>query len=177
MPNILYGLGILDMKTIFIIVALFFSLQAHADIYVCRDTLKKTIYQDEPCAVEMVRMLKTVPPPSAEELWLAQERVRSLNEYWQQSAALAQLQRRQDEIYALELEKIDLEKRKLELQEKQALASEQTVPIFVNPNFSYGFNSHGLHRHGFNRFGMHRPHTNKHDHFDSGSKINMGRQR
>jgi hypothetical protein len=174
MPNILYGIRILDMKTIFILVALFFSIQAHADIYVCRDALKRIIYQDEPCTVEMVRKLKTVPPPSVEELWLAEERVRRSNEIWQQRAALAELQRRQDEIYALELEKIDLEKRKLELQDKQA--SEQIVPIYVNPNFSYGFNKHGFHRHEFNKFGANRPHNNKHGNFDSRSRRNLGRQ-
>ena len=151
------------MKTILIIITLFFSLQAHADIYVCRDALKRTIYQDEPCTVEMVRKLKTVPPPSVEELWLAEERVRRSNEI----LALAALQRRQDEIYALELEKIDIENRKLELLEKQALASEQAMPIFVHPNFRYGFSRHGFHRHEFNKFGTNRPHSNKHGSFDT----------
>jgi hypothetical protein len=165
------------MKTILIIITLFFSLQAHAEIYVCRDAQKRIIYQDEPCIVEMVRKLKTVPAPSAEELWLAQERIQRLNEISQQRAALAETQRRQDEMYALELEKIDLEKRKLELQEKLALASEQAVPVFVNPNFRYGFNSHGLHRHGFNRFGSNRPHSNTPRDVDTTNRTNWVRPR
>lgn len=175
MPNIPYVIGIKGMKTILIIITLFFSLQAHADIYVCRDNQKRTIYQDEPCAIEMTRKLKTLPAPSAEELLLAQERVRRSNEFWQQRSSLAELQRRQDEIYALELEKIDIENRKLELLEKQALAS-QAMPIFVHPNFRYGFNQHGFHRHGFNKFGTNRPHSNKHGNFDTRNGRNSSKQ-
>ncbi|HSI38138.1 MAG TPA: DUF4124 domain-containing protein [Methylotenera sp.] len=155
------------MKTILRIITLFFSLQAHADIYVCRDNQKRTIYQDEPCAVEMTRKLKILPAPSAEAQLLAQERVRRSNEIWQQRA----LQRRQDEMYALELERLDIEKRKLELLEEQALASEQAVPIFAHPNFRYGFD-----KHGFNKFGMNRPHSNKHGDFDTRTGRNRSKQ-
>lgn len=164
------------MKTILILITLLFSLQVHADIYVCRDDQKRMIYQDEPCAVEMIRKLKGLPAPSAEEQLLVQERIRRLNEISQQRAAMAELQRRQDEMNALALERIDLEKRQLDLLEKQASASEQALPIFIDPNFRYGLNKHGLHSHGFNRFGANRPHKNKHDNFDSRSRRNWGKQ-
>lgn len=124
------------MKLIFMLSMVLLSIEAHAEIFVCRDAQNKTIYQDKPCALETVRTLEPIPAPSIEEQILAQERIDKLNEISSQRAMAAETERLQQEKNNLEQEKIELEKRKLELVEKQATLDEQPVTryIYVNPN-------------------------------------------
>ena len=135
------------MKLIFILSIVLLSFRANAEIFVCKDGKGRTLYQDKPCATETLRKLDTLPPPSIEEQTLAQERIDRMNEVSQQRATAAEIERQQQEKNDLEQERIAIERRKLELLEKQAaLEAEPARYIYVNPRFRYGVQRPHQHR-------------------------------
>ncbi|WP_020168473.1 MULTISPECIES: DUF4124 domain-containing protein [Methylotenera] len=156
------------MKLLLMISTLALSLQAHAEIFVCKNINNKITYQDEPCLDQTIRTLKNVPDAPIEDQIEAHERTRKSTELSQQRALIAETERQQQEKANREYQAIAIERRKLELLEEQSLALEQTVApqwiIGARPGF--GINRSGIYRYDTYRRntykpGMHKPITNK----------------
>jgi hypothetical protein len=131
----------------------FITTAVQANIFVCKDVNNKTIYQDEPCTNKTIRTLPKAPEPSPEELLSAQQRIDKINERYQERAAAAEAQRIEQEKNDLAQEQLALEKQKIELLEKQALAEENRYPVYVQPRYPSRYGRQGLHRNHDRKFG------------------------
>jgi len=131
------------------------SLESRAEIFVCKDTNNKIIYQDEPCLNTTLRTLKNVPDVPIEDQILARERIDKANALSLQRAQLAETERQQQDKANREYQAIAIEKRKLELLEKQNLESEQVIvpQWIVGGRTGFGVNRFNPYRYGTNRFG------------------------
>ncbi len=133
----------------------FLSFETRAEIFVCKDNHNKIIYQDEPCLNTMLRTLKNVPDASIEDQNLARERIDKANALSLQRAQLAETERQQQDKANREYQAISIEKRKLELLEKQNLESEQVIvpQWIVGGRSGFGVNRFNPYRYGNNKFG------------------------
>lgn len=138
------------MNRLLVIFALILPCQAYAEIFVCKDTKNQLTYQDEPCLSQTVRKLKNVPDAPIEEQILARERIDRANALSQERAVATELARQQQQKEFRELQAIAIEKRKLELLERETLASEQSVI----PQWILGVRP-------AHRFGQLRPYANR----------------
>lgn len=122
----------LKMKPLLTTFVLMLSCQAQAEIFVCKDSKNQLTYQDEPCLSQTVRKLKNVPDAPIEEQILARERIDRANALSQERALAAELARQQQQKEFTELQAIAIEKRKLELLEKEASESQQAyIPQWI----------------------------------------------
>ena len=156
------GIG---MKHLLIISTCLLSFQVHAEIFVCKDGMGRITYQEKPCiTTAMVGKLKNIPDAPIEEQILARDRINKASEIYRQSVAKAEIERQQQEERELALEAMEIERRKVELLERQTIATERATII---PRWSVGvrgFHRPGLHHgKGLHRFegGAHRPRSNK----------------
>ena len=131
------------------------SFEACADIFVCKDNFAKIIYQDEPCQTTTLRTLKNVPDAPIEDQILARERIEKANALSLQRAQLAATERQEQDKANREYQAIAVEKRKLELLEKQNLESEQVIvpQWIVGGRTGFGVNRFNPYRYGTGRFG------------------------
>lgn len=133
------------------------SFQLHAEIFVCKDNFNKITYQDEPCLDTTIRKLKNVPDAPLEDQILAQQRIDKANALSLQRVQLAETERQQQEKVNREYQAIAIEKRKLELLEKQNLQLQQTIlPQWIVSGFGFGINQFNPYKDGRGRFGMHQ---------------------
>ncbi|MES2499910.1 MAG: hypothetical protein V4570_05205 [Pseudomonadota bacterium] len=154
------------MKLLLMIFTLSLSFQAFAEIFVCKDAKNKITYQDEPCSDETVRMLKNVPDAPIEDQILAQERIKRANELSMQRALMAEAERQQQEKSNREYQAIVLERRKLDLLEKQRLELEQSTPLWIigaRPGYGFGINQFGSYRYGQYKYGQYKRNLNRPD--------------
>lgn len=115
------------MNRLLILLACLLPLMAQAEIFVCKDSKNQISYQDEPCLNKTLRTLKHVPDAPIEDQIQARERMDRANARSQERAVAAELARQQQQKEYRELQAIAIEKQKLELLERQTLASEQSV--------------------------------------------------
>ena len=108
------------MKHLLLVAAFLLSFEVHAEIFVCKDDKNKITYQEKPCLITTLRTLKNIPDASIEDQTLGRDRINKANEIYHQQALKAEAQRQQLEARDRELEALALERRKVELLEKQA---------------------------------------------------------
>ncbi|MBA3695970.1 MAG: hypothetical protein H0W85_04225 [Methylotenera sp.] len=113
---------------------LFFFTHAYGEVFVCKDD-NKTIYQDKQCENITIRKLDILPPPTPEERAQAEERLQRITEQSRQRSTAVEVERQQQEKNDIELEKIGIERRKLELLEKQAAAEQPVTRVYVKPGY------------------------------------------
>ncbi|MEO6118306.1 MAG: DUF4124 domain-containing protein [Methylotenera sp.] len=152
------------MKHLLIVSTCLLSFQAHAEIFVCKDSSGRITYQQKPClTTATVGTLKNIPDAPIEDQILARDRINKANEVYRQSVAKAEIERQQQEDRDRALEAMEIERRKLELLERQTIAAEKAA---MAPRWSVGVR--GVQRPGFHhrigspRFekGSHRPRSN-----------------
>lgn len=151
------------MKLLLMISALALPLQAHAEIFVCKNVNNKITYQDTPCIDQTIRTLKNVPDAPIEYQIEAQERIRRSTELSEQRALIAEAERQQQEKANREYQAIAIERRKVELLEEQSVALEQTIaPQWVIGGRSgFGVNRFGMYRYGTGRRNTYKPGVHK----------------
>ena len=145
------------MNRLLIMLACMLPLTAQAQIFVCKDSKNQISYQDEPCLNKTLRTLKHVPDAPIEDQISARERLDRANALSQERALAAELEREKQQKEYRELQAIAIEKQKLELLERQTLASEQSVI----PPWILGVRP-------AHRFGQLRPYANR-GRFETGS--------
>ena len=154
----------LKMKQLLTVFILMLSCQAQAEIFVCKDANNKLTYQDEPCLSQTVRKLKNIPDAPIEDQILARERMDRANALSLQRAATVELKRQQKQKEYTQLQAIAIERRKLELLEKEASESQQAyIPQWIlGSRYGYpmGYNRPHAHR-GGRKAGFNNPRTNR----------------
>lgn len=115
------------MNQLLIMLACMLPFAVQAEIFVCKDSKNQITYQDEPCLNKTLRTLKHVPDAQIEDQISARERLDRANALSQERAVTAELEREKQQKEYRELQAIAIEKQKLELLERQTLASEQSV--------------------------------------------------
>lgn len=166
------------MKRFLILIALILSCHAQAEIYVCKDSSNKLTYQDEPCLSQTVRKLKNIPDAPIEDQILARERIDRANALSAQRAAAAEIERQQKQKEFAELQALAIERRKLELLEKEASESQQAyIPQWIiGSRYGYpmGYNRPYVHRDerkfDFNKPRINRPRSNPTRNNQTGNK-------
>ena len=144
------------MRLLLLFLPLLIPSQASAEIFVCKNGANKITYQDEPCLDTTIRKLKNIPDAPIEDQILAQERLNKAQTLSLQRAQLAEAERQQQDKVKREYQAIAIEKRKLELLEKQSLESEQAmVPQWiVGGTNGFGVNRFNPYRYGTGRLGQ-----------------------
>lgn len=140
------------MKYLWIVLTSLLSFRANAEIFVCKDAVGRITYQDNPCLTTTVGKLKNIPDAPLEEQILARNRINKASEIYRQSVAKAEIERQQQEERDLKLEALEIERRKVELLERQTIAAERATIV---PQWSLG--GRRLHRPSLNNGkGSHR---------------------
>ncbi|HYN55110.1 MAG TPA: hypothetical protein VES38_10440, partial [Methylotenera sp.] len=124
------------MKHLLIVSTCLLSFQAHAEIFVCKDSSDRITYQEKPClTTATVGKLKNIPDAPIEDQILARDRINKANEIYRQNLAKAEIERQQQEERDLKLEALEIERRKVELLERQIIAAERAAIV---PRWSLG---------------------------------------
>jgi hypothetical protein len=118
------------------------AIPLHAEIYVCKDDLNRTVYQDEPCERSTMRILQKAPEPSVADQMAAKERLEKYHERSQQLAAQTQAENLERQRQALEEERLALEKQRIELLERQSAAEQNRYPVYVRPMYPPRYGRH-----------------------------------
>ncbi len=148
------------MKYLLMLSTFLLTFQAHAEIFVCKDGKGRITYQEKPCLTIMVNKLKNIPDAPIEDQILAQNRINKANEMYRQREAKAEVERQQQAAHDRALELIEIEKRKLELLERQTVAAERAAAS----RWVVGVGYHRLgshHKMGSHRSGSHKAALNK----------------
>ena len=111
---------VLGMKHLLLVATFLLSFQVHAEIFVCKDDKNKVTYQEKPCLNTTLRTLKNIPDAPIEDQILARDRISKANQIYHQQTLKAEAERQQSEARDRELEAMAIERRKVELLEKQA---------------------------------------------------------
>lgn len=125
------------MRSVIVTLLLWLPMVAVADIYKCKDSSQKLVYQDTPCATRPVGKLAPLPPLSPADEQRAREglaRMQEENRYYEQ--------KRRDEarLKAEELrlqEEKELRERELATAGVQREASSVYIPVY-GPGYPYG---------------------------------------
>lgn len=132
------------MKSMIVALLLGLPLMAAADIYKCKDSQQKLVYQDTPCASKPIGKLAPLPPLSEADEQRAKERLSRMledNRYYDQK------RREEARLQAEELRR--LEERELREQELAAAAVQREassvyIPVY-GPRYPYGRHRHRDH--------------------------------
>lgn len=155
------------MKHLLIVSTLFISFQVDAEIFVCKDNKNRITYQEKPCLTTMVGKLKNIPDAPIEEQVLAQDRINKANEVYRQRIASEAVARQQQEANDREIEAIEIERRKLELLERQTIAAEKAAASSRWVGGVRWWHRLGTNRVGYPRSGSHRSEASQ----SKGSKV------
>lgn len=128
---------VLGMKHLLLVAIFLLSFQVHAEIFVCKDDKNKITYQEKPCLNTTLRTLKNIPDAPIEDQILARDRISKANEIYHQQALKAEVERQQSEVRDRELEALAIERRKVELLEKQA--ADQAAASRWNGGVRWGY--------------------------------------
>ncbi len=115
----------------------------------------------------MVGKLKNIPDAPIEEQVLAQDRINKANEVYRQRIASEAVARQQQEANDREIEAIEIERRKLELLERQTIAAEKAAASSRWVGGVRWWHRLGTNRVGYPRSGSHRSEASQ----SKGSKV------
>lgn len=127
---------------------IFFALQAHADIFKCKDGKGKITYQETPCSTTTVGKMGYVPDMSLEDQARAQSRANEQKNMVRQISAAEEAERQQGEAarrqwvnnernFALEQE---AEKRRQEEKKAKELENRRSKHMHCSPDGAGGMN-------------------------------------
>lgn len=148
------------------------SLSAHAEVFKCKDSTGKIIYQEQPCAMGAVTQgVINVKQMTPEETAAAKEKLNA----WQQQQAAQDAEARAAEIERQAArerqESLELQRRSVNAQEQQAVQGQQQPYQYNSPLIvpGYGYNRpywnngmrppHGGGGWGSPNYPYHRPHN------------------
>lgn len=131
--------GWATIMKVLLLLALLLPLGAQADIYKCKDSQQKLVYQDTPCAIKSVGKIAPVAPLSQADELRAKERLDRLleqNRYSDQRLR-EDARLRQQELLRLEA----LEEREREAALVQREQGEVYIPMY-GPGYHFGRSRH-----------------------------------